>query len=244
MTQTPTHTTPAWRRARWSAAVLVGLVALGATLAPKPQPCGGLEPAYKPILAFEFARSVADLQALFGATPGPCRQSITAALDRMNLLDSVLFIPVYGAFLVLALQAIGGTSSPWTRRAVALALMACAADYAENACLFAIAPTPDVASSALRWLAWTTGAKWLLLAVVGVLGGVLVSAQRPRLRWLVLATCIAGAAVVVATLVNPARFGRWASAGVAVSWLVLLAAVTGGGLTAPPHGRARWPDGR
>jgi hypothetical protein len=208
--------------------VLVGLVALAAVWAPRPQPCGGLAPGYKPILAFEFARSVADLQALFGHAPGACRQAVTAALDRLNLLDALVFIPAYGVFLVLALRAIGGPTSPSTRRAVELALMACAADYAENACLFALAPTPDVASPVLGWLPWVTGVKWLLLALVGLLGGLLVAAERPRLRWPVLGACVAGAVVVVASHVAPAHFGRWASAGVAVGWLMLLGAVFAG----------------
>ena len=222
-----------WRQARWAVAALLAVVVAGA-LAPKPQPCGDLDPHYAPILAFEFARSVPDLHALFGPAPGLCRAAVTTALARVNWADCLLFIPIYGAFLILSLRAVGGTASAWTRRAMWAVLLACLADYAENACLFAIADAPDFASPALTALAWATGAKWLLLAVVGVVSGVLVTRHHPRLRVPVVSACVAGAAVVVAVQVDPAVWGRWASAGVAVGWLVLVVAVVVGRSSATP----------
>src|SRR5205085_8767822 len=81
-----------------------GFVVLALTVAsvaqPSPPVCGSLPARYAPIIAFELARSVRDLHAIFGALPGACRTAIAARLDFINWTDSLLFIPVYGAFLV------------------------------------------------------------------------------------------------------------------------------------------------
>ena len=59
------------------ALLILGLVAVNLTL-PSPPVCGKLAPNYAPIIAFEMARSVSDLHAIFGDAPGACRVAIAA----------------------------------------------------------------------------------------------------------------------------------------------------------------------
>ena len=61
--------------------------------------CGDLDPGYQPIIAFELARSVPDLHAIFGDAPGACREALIARFAFINMADDFLFIPLYGIFL-------------------------------------------------------------------------------------------------------------------------------------------------
>ena len=201
-----------------AAALLVAAVVFSTTQ-PRLAMCGGLDPRYPPILAFEFARSVADLHALFGPAPGACRDSVVAKLDLINWLDAALFIPIYGAFLAFSVLGLSQRRPALAKLTVTLTLAACGADYLENACLLQLSAAPDVASGWLSLLPWATAVKWLLLGVVGVLASRVVSER----RWLT-ALCGVGLAVVVLALALPATFGRFASLGVSLSWLMLLVA--------------------
>ncbi len=205
-----------------AALLLVAAVVFSATQPPLAT-CGGLESRYPPILAFEFVRSIADLHAIFGATPSACRTALVAKFDFTNWADTALFIPIYGAFLVFSLLGLRARHPTLARAAVVCAIVACAADYVENACLLQLSADPDHPTAWLALLPWATGVKWLLLAVAGVLGGWLVSARR-NVRTLLGALCLGGLVVVALGQVAPHAFGRFASAGVGVSWLILLVA--------------------
>lgn len=199
-----------------AALLLVAAVVFSATQPPLAL-CGGLDPRYPPILAFEFARSVADLHALFGPAPGACRSAVAAKLDLINWLDAALFIPIYGTFLAAGVLSLRARHPRFARLAVALTLVACGADYVENACLLQLSAAPDVPGAWLALLPWATGVKWLLLGAVGVLASRVVS-QR---RWLTV-LCVLGLGIVVLALWVPSTFGRFASVGVSVSWVMLL----------------------
>ena len=203
-----------------AAIIVLGIVGYGATLPPM-HTCGTLPGDYPPVLAFEFARSVADLHALFGDAPGDCRTVLVRRMDRLNWGDTAVFIPLYGAFLVFFLLGVRPHQPRLARVCIVLALLACAADYAENACLLHLTAQLDRPTVWLASLRWATGVKWLLLAVVGVLGGWLVTQQR-QLRLLFGALCALGLLVVVSALANPYAYGRHASAGVAVSWALFI----------------------
>ena len=71
-----------------AAGIAVLLLAFSGVLAPPPKPCGALPANYAPIIAFEMARSVADLQAIFGVEPGECRDAM-----RANLAASLAIEP-------------------------------------------------------------------------------------------------------------------------------------------------------
>jgi hypothetical protein len=84
--------------------LLAGLVVLAlvgfSLMQPEPPVCGNLAANYAAIIAFELARSVSDLHAIFGDSAGTCRTVIAQQMDSVNWNDSLFFIPAYGAFLV------------------------------------------------------------------------------------------------------------------------------------------------
>ncbi len=204
-----------------ASALLLLAVVIFSALQPGMGVCGNLDPTYQPIIAFELARSVADLHAIFGAAPGSCREALTAKFAFLNSGDNFLFIPLYGVFLVFFFLGLG--KSKLARIGVALVLIACGADYIENACLFRIAANPDVHSPALSWLPWATGVKWMGLALAGAIGGFILSG-RGGWRWIVGGLCFAGAVLVTLAMIDPHMFGRFASNGVTISWIVFLIA--------------------
>ena len=202
--------------------ILLGIAAFGAAQPPM-KTCGTLDRGYPPLMAFEFARSVHDLHALFGDAPDDCRTVLVQHMDRINWADSFVFIPLYGAFLLFFLIAVAAHQPGLARPVIAVALLACAADYAENACLLHLTDNLDLPTTWLGLLPWATGAKWLLLGVLGVLGAWLMTSQR-LLRWLFAALGAVGLLIILSALANPFAFGRHASAGVAVSWVLFLLA--------------------
>lgn len=216
------------------------LLAAAATLAGPPEACGGLQPGYPPVIAFELARTPADLTALFGDGPSACREALVSAMDRINVLDLALFIPAYAALLAGLFAGLGRRSA-WRRPALAragLALTGAAvsADVAENLCLLGLTPELDATSTSLAVLPIATGAKWLALGVGSALGGLALGTGawpsptpgRARLPSWAAAAILAcsGAAVLGATaaIASPALFGRHLELSIAVSWLPLLAA--------------------
>src|SRR5262249_23261131 len=85
------------------AGIGVLLLSLSASFLEPVKVCGPLPANYQPIIAFELARSVEDLQALFGATPSECRDKMAARMDLTNRIDCFVYIPLYGAFVILYL---------------------------------------------------------------------------------------------------------------------------------------------
>ncbi len=65
--------------------LFAGLLVLALTVfslaGPSVPTCGGLAKNYAPIIAFELARSIADLHAIFGDAPSACRSAIAARMD-------------------------------------------------------------------------------------------------------------------------------------------------------------------
>jgi hypothetical protein len=221
-------------RTAWRVCLGAGLMILLLTLMSGQQslakPCGGLAENYAPIIAFELARSEGDLQAIFGA-PGMCRDQMIARMDSINWMDVLLFIPVYGTFLVsfflgartwnISLAAIG----------VKLAVAAVATDYLENLCLMLLTPQLDASSIWMTLLPWATGAKWLALAGAAAVAGLIFVTIRPR-HLLIAAipaalVCWLALFITIAALLAPARFGAVLSPAIGASWvLFLITAIT------------------
>lgn len=185
--------------------------------------CGDLDPDYQPIIAFELARSMPDLHAIFGDAPGACREALTARFAFINMADDFLFIPLYGIFLFFFFLAIRNRDEKLARIGAIVVLAACLADYVENTCLFGIAGNPDVHGTALSLLPWATGVKWMGLAIAGAVGGYILS-RAGGLSWLIALLCFAGLLVVIAAMADPHRFGHLASNGVTISWVIFLIA--------------------
>ena len=168
----------AFRLALLAAAVMLGVIPLFGVTAPS---CAPLP--MPPLTAFELARSVADLQRIFGMAGDACRAPLVAQLDHANFVDAVAYIPAYTAFYALTLLGMGrhDRAIGWTGAAIVLA---CAiADWTENTSLFQLSAAPDAPSVWLPVLIVATNFKWIGLAVATTLGGVMLW-RRGGLGWL------------------------------------------------------------
>ena len=90
----PTLTQP---RTAFRISLFLGLIIVALSIASflqqPPTACGGLKPTFTPIIAFELARSEADLYALFGSEANECRAVMIEQMDAVNRIDVAVFIP-------------------------------------------------------------------------------------------------------------------------------------------------------
>ena len=210
-------------RISFAAGLLVLAVTLfGATQQPV-QPCGNLPQNYAPIIAFELARSTADLEAIFG-TQEPCRSGVVERMDAVNLVDVLVYIPAYGVFMAFFFLGMRGRHAALGTLGFRFAVVAALGDYAENACLMNLTPQLDPASVWFTLLPWATGIKWLGLgAAAAIAAAIYVKSSSARV-WNYLAALLCAAAFVstVAAMAAPAMFGPLVGLGVALSWLAYL----------------------
>lgn len=106
-----------------------------------------------PILAFELARTEADLAFLAGLAAEPVR----AAMDAGHRWDTV-FPFAYGALLAAALASV---RQRWASAGIGLALLAIPLDLVENHQLVAITDALRHGQSGAPWLPWLMAATWL-----------------------------------------------------------------------------------
>jgi hypothetical protein len=186
--------------------------------------CGSLPANYAPIIAFELVRSVFDLHAIFGDSAGACRSAIAEQMDAINRGDSAFFIPGYGAFLVFFFLGLRSCDARLATVAMWITIVACAADYVENTCLFHLSVNPDVASGWLSLLMWATEVKWVGLGIAGAIGGYVLFTSRAG-RWLdriAIVPCAIGAAAALITITSPAVAGPYLSPAIGLGWIVFL----------------------
>jgi hypothetical protein len=210
-------------RISFAAGLLVLAVTLfSATQAPV-QPCGNLPQNYAPIIAFELARSSADLEAIFGSQE-PCRSAVVERMDAINLVDVLVYIPVYGAFMAFFFLGMRGRHAALGTLGFRIVVSAALGDYAENACLMNLTPQLDPSSIWFTLLPWATGIKWLGLGVAGAIAAAIYVKSSGARLWNYLAALLCAAAFLstVAAIAVPARFGPLVSLGVGLSWLVYL----------------------
>lgn len=143
----------------WSFGRIPGLVACG------PAP-GGLGP----IIAFELARTPAEVAAMFGADP--CRSTLVGAQWAGLWLDGLGFIPSYTAFLILAAVA---ASRGWICRVTVAALViAGASDEVEGLVMGNIMKALPGTRAQLDQLYWAVHIKFGLLALATTLIGLAI----------------------------------------------------------------------
>jgi hypothetical protein len=210
-------------RISFAAGLLVLAVTLFSTTQAPVQPCGNLPQNYAPIIAFELARSPADLAAIFGSQE-PCRSAVVERMDAINLVDVLVYIPVYGLFMAFFFLGMRGRHAALGTLGLRIVVSAALGDYAENACLMNLTPQLDPGSLWFTLLPWATGIKWLGLGVAAAIAAaILVKSPGARL-WNYLAALLCAAAFLstVAAIAVPARFGPLVSLGVGLSWLVYL----------------------
>jgi hypothetical protein len=213
----------AYRISAVAGLLVFSLAVLSATTEPAPV-CGELAANYAPIIAFEMARSVTDLHAIFGAAAGECRTSIVAQMDMINWIDVFAYIPIYGSFLVFFFLGIRERGARPAAIGLGSTVTACLADYAENICLFNLSANPDVASIWLAILPWVTETKWVGLGISGAIGGYLLASRGGAWR-LTFMPCMLGLVAALATIPMPAGAGPYLSLAFAVGWIVFLTVV-------------------
>ena len=154
-------------RTAWRLSVLAGLIAFVCSFAfgkiPGLVACGTFAGYGQlgPILAFELARTPADIAALFGS--GGCRASLVDAQAKGLWLDALGFIPSYTAFLVLA--AIAASRGRVQRAIVAMLLIAGLSDEIEGVFMWRIMADLPGTPPQLHGLWWAVHVKFGLLAI-------------------------------------------------------------------------------
>ncbi|MES2035477.1 MAG: hypothetical protein V4466_14985 [Pseudomonadota bacterium] len=179
--------------------------------------CYGKTP---PVVAFEFARTVAEASVLFG--DGDCRALSLAAMDAINTADIRVYIPAYTLFAIFgAVFAARGARPPLVLLAILVAIVAFVADRVETTTLLAATKDLDAAGALLPRSSAAAWAKFAALAVHGLLvAGVCLRAPR---RWIVCLAMTLPAAGVIAAAIDPAAYATLMMLGLTVGWLVLLA---------------------
>lgn len=218
---------PMHPRAAFRISLAAGLLVLAVTvmsaLSEPPRPCGTLPQNYAPIIAFELARSAADLEAIFGTTE-PCRAAMIERMDAVNVVDVLVYIPVYGAFMAFFFLGMRGRNAALGTLGFRISIVAILGDYAENLCLMSLTPALDPTSVWFALLPWATAVKWLALGVAAAIAAVIYfrAAGARVLNIFAGLVCAAAFLSTVAAMAMPAQFGPLVGLGVGLSWLVYL----------------------
>lgn len=224
----PSAPTRAWY---WTLAFGVATLLFGFHLGQVfPQAGHDIAPGYgAPVLAFEFAGSQADLEAIFGFFTDPQQVTRLAAMRDGNEQD-YLYMLLYAGFLM------SGCIALWRElrlrpilAAAALPVAAALCDGYENWLLFDIqaAFTAGDYSPAMASLPTPVAAKFLLLAATNVAIG---TAATHLGRWWALFGTIAILAAIptVMAIITPAAFAWALIPSAAGGWILLLALAVAG----------------
>ncbi len=176
-----------------------------------------------PVLAFEFARDMRDLAAIFGPEGDPLRDVRLAMMQSGNELD-YLFLLIYAAFLSLGCWCLWReTRRPLVLLGAVMPWLAAAFDAVENWLLFGIQAafvvgeySPDLAG---LWLPVTT--KFLLLGATNLVIGLALGQLGSRALALVGALTVAPLVALVMALIAPMAFGWTLVAAIGGGWLAL-----------------------
>jgi len=206
-------------RTAWRGCAAAGVVAFICSSSfgriPGMTACGpdhGLGPA----VALEFARTPAEVVALFGSEP--CTSMLATAQKTGLVLDALGFIPFYTAFLILAAIALPrrGRFKPFV---IAAFIVAAVADQIEGGLLYAILRDLPGTPLLLGLLWWPVHVKFALLAL-GTMGTGAMMAQGNPVRHLFAAPVWGGG--ILALLGLLALPVAWTMQGFLIAWVTLL----------------------
>lgn len=174
------------------------------------------------VVQFELARNSQDLARIFGVGEASCGPRIIAALDAVNRLDLLAFIPTYTAFgIAAALYLSGGTLRPLALAAIIAAVLAAAGDYLETATLLQITQTLGAAEPLLPRSQAGAWSKFTLLAAHGVFCAGLCFLAVKR-RTILGALLLLPAPAVALAAYDHLRFANVMNAAFALAWVGLL----------------------
>ena len=173
-----------------------------------------------PVLAFEFARTPAHLDAIFGAVGEPGRDARIAGMMRGNVLD-YLFMVVYGSF-VLAFFGASARATGEQRWWLAgwLGPLAAIADAIENALLLSINADMADPRPELVWLPYPVWTKFIALSLACGFAAWALVRQR---AWLPAILVAPPAVAVWFGVTAPFARGQMAVSTIFVAWLTMLA---------------------
>jgi hypothetical protein len=135
------------------------------------------------VVQFEFARNVVDLISIFGEPASTCRPLVASAMDAVNHLDTLAFIPAYTLFGICAalFLANGVWQRPLVIVAIGASLLAAAADYLETTTLLALTQTLDTPGGLLQYSQLGAWSKFALLAAHAVFcAGICYTSDKKR----------------------------------------------------------------
>lgn len=186
------------------------------------------------LVQFEFARTPAALEGLFGRVGMDCHQLRLDSVNAQNLLDIRAYIPCYAAFMAFAAWFVGGRASrPVVIAAILVAVIAAWSDLWETTALLDLARRVDQpngfddAAPLNAQLAILTIASRLKFALIGVHGLLIALAaftgERKRRILGALALFAAPAtAVLIATGGADERMALAYAAGMTLAWTPIM----------------------
>lgn len=174
------------------------------------------------VIQFELARSAADLAAIFGAPGSECRTLAIAAMDAVNTLDLLAFIPAYALFCISGAIYLSGSKllRPLTVAAIGAVVLAAAADYLETKTLLALTQSLDNPAPLLPYSHFGAWAKFALLAAHALFCAGLAHLARPS-RSILATLLILPTFGVAAAAYNQAALTSLLNASFALAWLAL-----------------------
>jgi hypothetical protein len=214
-------------RSLWALTVLFGLatLVLGSWFSRVVPATGCAMPPQRGVtalLAFQMARTPADMEAVFGRDGDPCRPGMVAALDRANTVDLYGFIWTYGAFLLCFLLAIGRRGGgPAARLGIVALVAGLGLDVLETASQLRLTGELPGTASALQALAIGSTGKYIALSVVTLCAGVAMVARGRICGRLAGIACVAGSVAAVVGLLAPSHRALLTT-GTAIAWVVIL----------------------
>lgn len=207
-------------RIAWTSCAAAGAAVIGITVL-----MGGVEgieacdrvQSPGPVIRFEWVRTPAEVQALFGEEP--CRSRLAAAMDRVNRIDSYAFIPAFTLFQLFAAWALRGSGRGVAAAVALAAAVAALCDWGEDSLLFAITASLPGEQAQIDRLFWLVRAKFALLALAAGGLGLLLTRTGGASRWIGCVMIGCGAAAL-AGLAEPRLLGP----AIGLAWAALLAA--------------------
>jgi len=203
------------------------------------QTCSGRQPrGTSAFLAYQLARTTADIEAVFGPEGDPCRAAMVAALNLANTVDLVAFIAIYSGFAASFFLALKRSGSEGIARIGFVAVVfTLVCDVLETSMQLYITSSLPGSVTSLVFLTIGNTGKLLGLGIVGVCAGAAMLARGGLLGRLTGAACFVGALMVVVGLnYFPAQPGI--SVGTTLLWLAMwlyaaMAAVRGAPAAGP-----------
>jgi hypothetical protein len=200
---------------RWCAllGVLTVLVGAGFALVPDIGACGPSAGAGR-WADFQTVKSVADISAMIRPE---CAATFVPALRASMWLDALVFIPIYGGLLALALQALESKSLIMFRVGLALLGVGMIADELEGVQLLGILNALPGSADQIDWLMRVGPAKMIALSLATfVIGWLAQTGSRSQriLGWLIAFCSI----IQIYSLITKSTHG---SMGLLVAWLIL-----------------------